>query len=170
MSIYKLAAKTVIKATRSSNRPENHEERKLAMTFTRYIKTIGIAALTACALLGAQAPAAADTNLQTCTSNWEESTASDYCPNAAIGWLESISGKTICAIIVSCSVDVQIGGEDRLISDSFNYRTMSPQYLTLCFRGRTGENGDLAYSLVMARNCGTATDVETAVANGLPAR
>ena len=131
------------------------------MKFTRLIKTIGIAALAACLLVGAQAPASA-LDYQQCTSNWEDSSASDYCPNASIR-TES-KRRTTCVVNVFCSVTVSVDGDKQTISGPVSANTSSAQSLKLCIR-RSAD--DLRWDLRLAGFCGSSTDAATAVENGL---
>ncbi|MYD97667.1 MAG: hypothetical protein F4X98_09805 [Gammaproteobacteria bacterium] len=115
-------------------------------------------------------PASAADQQQTCSTNWGNSVASDYCPNATISWHETADFRTVCTVNVTCTVDVDVGEEEQRFSSTFSYETTVPQGLTLCFRSERGTDGDLAWSMSMHGYCGSATDVETAVEDGLAAR
>lgn len=127
-------------------------------------KIIGIAAAAACALLAVQEPAAAS-NQQSCENGWEQSSASDYCPNATIGWLSK--AVVSCTVNATCTVDVNVGGTSQRISQSVSASSTAPEALKVCIR-RTADDSD--WELVLAGNCGGATDAATAVEEGLPAQ
>ena len=143
------------------------------MKFTRFIKMLGTTALAACLLLGAQAPASASTQLGICTSHWEESRASDYCPNATIDWYGSKRGRNKCIVNVTCTVDVQVDGNQQRISQTIRQESYTPQNLKLCIRWASGNYSgnnfvvDPGWELLLSGWCGSATEAPTAVENGL---
>ena len=125
--------------------------RRLAMKFTRYIKTIGIAALAACLFApsaSAQLQSSGDRNCQTA---WGNSPASHYCPNATVGYTGFSSDPATsqkCRVSVTCSVVV----DEETFSGSFTVyqSTSDTALLSLCFEHDRRKD---EYNLRMRLDC-----------------
>lgn len=157
----------VLAANTGSTKQEGKQLRNALST-----TIIAIAVAAVCTPLAAQQPRPAPSTeyFQTfCETSWDRSEAQEYCPDPVIDWHRN-KGRVQCGVRATCTVNVRVGDSEQEFREELSKSSGNLKDLTLCFRSKRNADGNLDWSMSMHGYCGSATDVTTAVLNGLPAR